>query len=328
MSYRPPAPFRNPHIATIAASTGPRKLLLTRRTRSLAAAAQEVIFECSDGVKLHGLYNRCRKQETSRGLMILLHGWEGCASSCYMLSITHSLHQAGFDVFRLHLRDHGPSSHLNADPFLAIRLDEVVDAIEQIQQTYAAPHCYLTGFSLGGNFAVRAAASAHGRALKLDRVIAVCPPIDPQAAALAIRDSRLYNRHFVAHWRASFEQKVQHFPHLASHRDVFEHADIVDLHEAFVPRFSDHPDAASYFKSYALNTANLIEPSTDCHIILAEDDPVIPVASARMLPDHARFQLETTPWGGHCGFISNYRLHSWIDQRLLQLIDANNSEAC
>lgn len=318
MSYRPPLPFRNPHIATIAASLGPRKSLLTHRTQMLRQSAQEILLECSEGVRLHGLYNRGRQE--SRGLMILLHGWEGSANSCYILSVAQQLNTAGFDTFRLHLRDHGPSSHLNPDPFLAIRLREVIDAIAQIQARYASPHYWLVGFSLGGNFAVRVAAAAAQHAIKFRRVIAVCPPIDPQAAALAIRNSRLYNRHFVASWRASFEEKVRHFPHLASHRDVFDHADIIDLHDAFIPRFSDHADAASYFRAYALSADKLQTPTIDCHIILADDDPVIPVASSAILPRHPHFKLETTPYGGHCGFISNYRLHSWIDRRLQQLV--------
>ena len=29
--------------------------------------------------------------------------------------------------------------------------------------------------------------------------------------------------------------------------------------------------------------------------------------------------IETTTYGGHCGFLMNWKLHSWIDQRLLQL---------
>jgi len=134
MSYTPPIGLRNAHINTILGSNGPRKLLIKLRSRTLQKQSREVLLPCRNSVQLHGEYTS--HPNPSRGLVILIHGWEGCSTSSYLLSTASYLYAKGFSVFRLHLRDHGPTHHLNKEPFLAIRLDEVLDAIEQIQEKF------------------------------------------------------------------------------------------------------------------------------------------------------------------------------------------------
>jgi uncharacterized protein len=319
MSYTPPLGLRNAHINTILGSNGPRKLLIRQRSKALRTKSKEVLLQCRDGVQLHGEYTP--HVNPSRGLVILIHGWEGCSTSSYLLSTASYLYAKGFSIFRLHLRDHGPTHHLNKDPFLAIRLEEVLDAIEQIQEKFPCDNNYLVGYSLGGNIAVRVAANIDQRAIRLKQVVAVCPPIDPKKAGEAIRYSLIYNRYFVGKWRKSFGKKMQLFPEHRDNADVFDHDNIISLHEAFVPRYSDHPNATSYFKAYTLDEHVLKKMDSPCHLILAEDDPVVPVESIQLLPNLDGLTVETTAYGGHCGFLKNYRLYAWVDERIEQLLN-------
>jgi uncharacterized protein len=319
MSYTPPIGLRNAHINTILGSNGPRKLLIKLRSRTLQKQSREVLLPCRNSVQLHGEYTS--HPNPSRGLVILIHGWEGCSTSSYLLSTASYLYAKGFSVFRLHLRDHGPTHHLNKEPFLAIRLDEVLDAIEQIQEKFPNDNNYLVGYSLGGNIAARVAANIDQRTIQLKQVIAVCPPIDPKKAGEAIRYSLVYNRYFIGKWRKSFRKKMQLFPEHRENADVFDHGDLISLHEAFVPRYSNHPDATSYFKAYTLDKHILKKMDVPCHLILAKDDPVVPIESLRLLPKLDRLTVETTPFGGHCGFLKNYQLHAWVDERIEQLLD-------
>ncbi len=317
MTFQPPPGLRNPHVQTIVAGTAPRRWWLAGRTKRLRSQLEEVVLECSEGVRLHGEYLPCAG---AGSLVLLIHGWVGCSASGYMQSVRASLHRAGHAVFVLHLRDHGPSAHLNRDPFLAIRLTEVSDAVELVQQRYPHRHQSLVGFSLGGNIALRVAAHTAERAIRLDQVVAFCPPVDPAATARAISSQRIYNRHFVAAWRQAFAEKVRHYPELAQHADVFEQDDIIRLHEAFVPRFSCHPDAASYFQAYTLNGSLLQSLCCPAHVVLAADDPVIPVDSRDLLPPLPELSVELSAHGGHCGFLQNYRLQGWMDERALDLL--------
>ena len=319
MKPKPPLLFRNAHINTIFGNNGPRKWLVARRAKALDAVSEEIILDCADGVRLHGVYSPAKEQ--SRGLVILLHGWEGTAQSTYLLSAAAALHGVGFSIFRLHMRDHGPSHHLNREPFLAVRLEEMLDAVETICQTYPSNYIGLAGFSLGANLAVRIAANIGARAIPLDLAVAVSPPVDPEQAALAIRRYGIYNRYFIRKWQHSFARKIEFFEEHKVHSALLEHRDIWDMHEDFVPRFSSYPDAKNYFRAYALSAENLKSMDAPCRVIMVEDDPIIPIASSFLLPRLEGLVLERQPYGGHCGFVSDYALHSWIDERLLSLFD-------
>ena len=317
MHTRPPLGFRNGHVNTVLGNNGPRKWLVARRARPLNERGEAVILECRDGVRLHGIYNPA--PSSPKGLAILIHGWEGCYTSTYLQSAAVRLQNEGYSVFRLHMRDHGPSHHLNKDPFLAIRLDEILDGIEQIVARFPHHRVMLAGFSLGANLSVRVAANASRRAIKLDQVVAVSPPIDPEAAAYAIQSYPVYNRYFIGKWQRSFAKKVDLFEDHLQHKDLLRHRDILEMHEDFIPRFSDHDSAASYFRAYALNARTLTQMDAPCHVIMVEDDPIIPVATSEQLPKLDHLTLEVVPYGGHCGFVKNYRLDSWVDDRLVAL---------
>ena len=318
MKPNTPLLFRNRHINTIFGNNGPRKWLVGKRAALLNAQSQEVLLECRAGVKLHGLYTPATGQ--TRGLAVLLHGWEGTAWSTYLQSLAARLYDEGYGIFRLHMRDHGPSHHLNHDPFLAIRLDEILDAMEVISARFLHEKTALIGFSLGANMAARVAANIGERPIRLDQVIAISPPIDPEVAAEAIQSYSIYNRYFIAKWQRSFQRKIDLFDDYKSHVDLLRHTDIVAMHEDFIPRFSNHPSASSYFRAYALSEANIQRMDAPCHLIMVEDDPVIPVETVRHLPQRTGLTSEIVSHGGHCGFVDGYRMTSWIDLRVLECL--------
>ena len=55
-------------------------------------------------------------------------------------------------------------------------------------------------------------------------------------------------------------------------------------------------------------------------ILMAADDPVIPIGDFHQLVLPPRARLEISRWGGHCGFIENLRLDGfaerWVAERL------------
>ena len=321
MSFIPSPGFRNGHVNTVLANRGPRRWLVENRARTLLNLSREVVLSCNNGIQLHGEYsaNPASENETSK-LAILIHGWEGCSKSIYLLSTAAHLFANGYSIFRLHMRDHGPSLHLNPEPFLAIRLTEIFDAIAQIQTLYPHTQNALIGYSLGGNIAVRVAADIDRSAIKLEQVVAVCPPVDPKKAAQAVSRSHLYNPYFVNKWRDSLLEKSRHFPQIEQYLPLFKLRDVIRIHDAFVPLVSDYPDASSYFKAYTLDAELLRKIDTSCHLILAADDPVIPANSLQCLPDLPGLSSEVSKYGGHCGFVRDYRMNSWVDQRILQLL--------
>jgi predicted alpha/beta-fold hydrolase len=149
--FRPPRSRRNPHVQSVLASSGLRRWLGGRRRAAIERAATEHLLDCGEGVRLQGFHNRQQVREEARGLIVLLHGWEGSARSAYLLNTGARMLEEGFDVFRLNFRDHGDTHHLNPELFHSGRLDEVVGAVHAIQQQFAPVALALAGFSLGGN---------------------------------------------------------------------------------------------------------------------------------------------------------------------------------
>ncbi len=123
-----------------------------------------------------------------------------------------SLHAAGVEVVRLNLRDHGATHHLNEGLFHSCRLPEVCGAVAALgPQLPAAP--WLVGFSLGGNFMLRVAASGDPRLPPLAGVVAVSPVLHPDSAMRAMEDGwQVYQHYFVKKWSSSLRRKRALWP--------------------------------------------------------------------------------------------------------------------
>lgn len=319
--FRPPVLLRNPHLQSILASTGPRKPLARLRARRLRSVARTELLACSDGVRLAGQYSA--QSGPSKGLAILLHGWEGCAESLYLLSAGSRLFASGYDVFRLNLRDHGPTHHLNRELFNSTRLQEVIDAVRLVQQHHASARNFLVGFSLGGNFALRIAARAPAAGIGLDQVVAVCPVLNPRKTMDALETGWwVYHRYFVRKWQRSLRRKLEHFPELGYGDELLKLKTLRAMNGYFVPRYTEFPDTRSYLDGYSLLGDTLRDLQVPVQLITSRDDPMILAEDLAALPRNNALTIELTEHGGHCGFIENWRLQSWVDRRILALCDA------
>ncbi|SDP59437.1 hypothetical protein SAMN05660330_03321 [Desulforhopalus singaporensis] len=316
--YNPPLLLRNCNLQTTLASFTPRKILACLSSRELVKASKEVILECKNGVRLLGSYSH--NPENSRGTVTLIHGWEGSMESAYILSAGTHLFNKGFNIFRLNLRDHGPSHHLNRELFNSTRLDEVVCAIVQIQKQFPSDHHFLTGFSLGGNFALRIAGKAPVPGLSLTRTAAICPLINPAAATENIeKNHAIYHYYFVRKWKKSLTRKLAFFPELNYRKSLLQLTRLSLMHDYFVPRHTGYATRQEYFGAYRITGSLLGNLTHPVQIIAAADDPITTADELDHLADLPNLTLEITPFGGHCGFLQDYRLSSWIDGRLEQI---------
>ncbi|MBW2411022.1 MAG: alpha/beta hydrolase, partial [Deltaproteobacteria bacterium] len=114
-SFRPPVIIRSAHVQTILASSKFR----ARGKNQMHDAARETIIETDDGTRLLGFHST-RTAGPAKGLVILLHGWEGSSDSTYILRTAEILYLNGYNIFRLNFRDHGESHHLNRGIFYAV----------------------------------------------------------------------------------------------------------------------------------------------------------------------------------------------------------------
>src|SRR5690606_9893263 len=223
------------------------------------------------------------------------------AESSYMRLTAAELLHRGFEVFRLNFRDHGDTHHLNADIFHSCRIEEVVHAALDIARRFPQRPMVVAGYSLGGNFALRVALRAATAGLPLTRVAAVCPVLDPARTMLQMENGLwLYMRYFERKWRSSLLRKRALFPQQHGFDDATLKLRMRDLTEWLVQRHTDLGSIDAYFDGYSIAGERLAGLQVPADILMAEDDPVIPIAEFRELALPAGARLEIARWGGHC----------------------------
>ncbi len=319
-TYRPPFWLRSPHVQSVLGSSPLRRRRGALAIQRSGARTTEHEIDGGDGVRLHGLYSAMPGSEP-RGLALLLHGWEGSAESSYMRLTAAQFLARGFAVFRLNFRDHGDTHHLNEALFHSNRIDEVVHAAGDIARRFAPRPLVAAGYSLGGNFALRLALRAPAANLPLARVAAVCPVLDPALTMDQMeRGLPLYMRYFERKWRGSLARKRALFPDAHAFDDTTLKLRMRDLTQWMVERHTDFETLDGYFDGYSIAGERLAALAVPADILMAADDPVIPVAEFRALRLPASARLEIAQWGGHCGFLENMRLDGfaerWVAQRL------------
>lgn len=316
--FHPPLLMRNAHVQSIISSAGPREFIVRRRARQLLAESNTHTLDCGNGIRLQGEY-ACRT-ENQNGLVIMIHGWLGCNDSLYLLSAGSHLYAAGYNIFRLNLRDHGHSHHLNKGIFNSTRIDEVVNAVKAIQTLAPHQHNFLTGFSLGGNFSLRVAVRAPQNDIALDKVVAVCPVINPLKTNRNLHEGWfVYHNHFLNKWKRALRNKLEAFPDYDYAERLKPLKTLDEMNDFFVPNYTAYDDVKEYLLGYSIGRDKLAKLQVPCRIISSKDDPIIRADDLQELDENPQLSIELTEHGGHCGYIDGFSLNSWIDERLLQL---------
>jgi len=321
-TFRPCLPARNRHVQSILA--GSRLRVLSKR--SALANSEERIVDTPCGARLLSLYTR---HPAPKGLVVLLHGWEGSSSSPYMIDAGAFWRRLGFDVCRLNLRDHGESHHLNEGLFHGALIGETFEAVDSVASTMDGAPVYLIGFSLGGNFALRIARrySDLGRS-RLRGVFAVSPPLDPHKATLAI-DSGLpfYRHYFLGKWKRSLERKQALFPGKYDFGDMLRSGTCMELTERIMRYYTEFPTYRDYFRQYTLRDDFFRGLSVPVTVFISEDDPVIPREDFDALSEHENLRVIRTRYGGHCGFMDFFPLRCWCNEVIAESIKKKEDAA-
>lgn len=330
-SYRAPRWLRNPHLQSALSSMPMRRAGGLRALTRSGAATREHIVDAGDGIRLLGLHSQVPGRDC-RGLVLLLHGWEGSFDSGYMRHTAARLLGAGFDVFRLNFRDHGDTHHLNEGLFHSCRLEEVVQAARWVAKRFPAPAFLAAGYSLGGNFVLRLALAAPEAGIPLVHAAAVCPAVDPAAVMHALETGPgFYNWYFMKKWRSSLRKKRALFPSHHDFDDATLAQDMRGLTRWLVHRHTDMPDVEDYFNGYAVAGGRLAALQVPVSVLAAADDPIIPVDTLHALQLPAHSTLEIAEHGGHCGFIEGPTLRGfaerWVTARLLAAVDGTAAPA-
>ncbi len=269
----------------------------------------------------------CAEAEASHGMILMLHGWQGCSHARQILSVVSDLLCAGYDVFRLNLRDHGPGLHvdavaLNPGVFVGTLIEEVAAATRQIASMAGERPFHIVGASLGGSFALRLAlAHSHSQPgdefHNLASVVAICPVLDPAHSMRALDAKPLYRRFYRRLWLASLQHKAKIFPDLYNAEPLVGLPDVWSMTEHFVRETGLFEDAQSYFDGYTIHNNAFRELAVPTRIITAKDDAIVPVDDFYAIEPHPLLTLQIHETGGHCGFVDLFPLRQLMSEMIL-----------
>lgn len=323
---------RSGHIQTLLARRRPARILSTEHEQPILFDGGPSVTPLDDGrtVRLLAYYTPCPPAVERRGLVLMLHGWEGCSHSAYDLMMTDTVNCAGLDVVRLNFRDHGPNYHvnryaLNRGLFLGTLLEEAATVVQQIGELAAGLPFYIVGVSMGGNFALRLACRhRHQPLANLTKIIAVNPAANPARATDAIDRHPVYRHYFRKRWLASLLAKEQLFPALYDFTAVRAIPTIRGMTDWLVRRYGHYygnfQTADEYFAQYTVPPEELAQLTTPVTIISALDDPVIDATDLLAFPAHPLLERHLHPNGGHVGFVNIFPFQHHLPTMVLNAL--------
>ncbi len=313
--FTPPFYLRSTFAQTFLASSPIRKW----GHNPMLDCAREVILHPGEGVRLQGFYSPQINRQ-AKGVVLLLHGWEGSVNSAYILGTGKFLYANGFSVFRLNYRDHGDTHHLNPGLFYAVLLEEVFGAVQQVSKYERELPFYLAGFSMGGNFALRIARKcAESPIENLAHVFSISPALNPEKSTDAIDKYPLLRKYFREKWSRSLLKKQACFPELYDFREVVSLKTVSEMTEVMLQRYSTYPSSSDYFRRYAVLGDALAQLTVPTTIITAQDDPIIPVEDFYGLKLNSQAELIVHRYGGHNGFLESLSGRAWYEQKILEI---------
>ncbi|GIX43372.1 MAG: hydrolase [Leptospiraceae bacterium] len=325
--FRIPRLLQNSFLQTTMAS-----IKMGNNVKFIKEISKYELIKTKKGVRLLGAYTKSPNKFQSKGLVILLHGWEGSIDSSYIIRMGNFLIANGFDIFRLNFRDHGNTHHLNEGIFLGTLIEEVYDAIIQIMQKYNLP-TYVVGFSLGGNFAIRFALLYNKRIRNnkktkfkdiLELIFAVSPAIDPKKSTMVIDQDLIYKKYFLQKWKESLKLKQFYFPYLYNFEPFLKIDSIMELTEKGILKFTNYKSIDEYFAKYTISNFSFKNLKVPIYILTSHDDPIIPVEDFQFLKKISNIHLCITEKGGHNGFIMDFQFHCYYMDLFADIIRTLN----
>ncbi len=330
--YRPHRFLRNGDVQTILGRYIPADArLVTEGEQMILFDAGPDHTEADPGraVRLLGCYTPGRSGDGAptrpRGLVMLLHGWEGDSHSAYNLVLGSALIRAGYDVVRLNMRDHGPTHHLNRGIFYATLIQEVHAATQQVGLLAGGRPLYLIGASLGGNFVTRMALR-HARhpIPNLRRAIAINPVLNPRRTSFLLDTHRFLRRYFRSCWLETLRKKQALFPELYDFAPLASIPTIREMSDWVIRRIGPYSHVDEYLDAYSVQPREIDGLSVPISILSAANDPLIPAVDITALPPHPLLQVHILPFGGHVGYNDLFPLRNRLPDLVAPLLEQDD----
>lgn len=310
----------HPHLMTVL----PR-LRWRRHSSPIDIPSQPRLFPVAPDSQLLGYCHWQPSRRRARTL-ILVHGFEGCSDSHYMLGIADKAWRAGLNVIRLNQRNCGGTEHLTPTLYHSGMSSDFTAVVRELTDKDGLDDIWAAGYSMGGNLVLKMAGESEAALSSLKGIVAVCPNIDPAACVEALERAAnwFYQHHFLTGLKARVRRKTAYFQNRFDLTLLRRVSTLREFDDRFTAPFGGFRDAADYYERVgARHVLNRIRVPT--LIFAAQDDPFVPFGTFQTpaLQFNPQIQMVAPKRGGHCGFFQRPRPDEdcyWAENRLVEWV--------
>ena len=310
--------LKNGLFNTLVASSPIREIQQKPLRKKLNRITSEQIFTSSNSQSIEIFETNLYKKK-----VIFFPGWLGHKDSKYLIPLADLLHINNFDIVRIHPIDHGDTEHLNKDFFRATDIQTLIEAVEFIGKKYQNNEIHLIGFSLGGNIALRISACESINFLK--STVVISPVIDPEISMRAMDNtSWILKKYFVNKWRRTLRRKMR-LHNISNVKESLRYKDLEKMTEFFTKNFSPHKNVKELFAGYAITQDTINQIKNNTLIYSSVDDPCVPIKPLYSLDQTNNVKFKPQQYGGHCGFIDDFKFNSSVYEEIVNKLSENES---
>ena len=310
--------LKNGLFNTLVASSPIREIQQKPLRKKLNRITSKQIFTSSNSQSIEIFETNLYKKK-----VIFFPGWLGHKDSKYLIPLADLLHINNFDIIRIHPIDHGDTEHLNKDFFRATDIQTLIEAVEFIGKKYQDNEIHLIGFSLGGNIALRISACESINFLK--STVVISPVIDPEISMRAMDNtSWILKKYFVNKWRRTLRRKMR-LHNISNVEESLRYKDLEKMTEFFTKNFSPHKNVKELFAGYAITQDTINQIKNNTLIYSSVDDPCVPIKPLYSLDQTNNVKFKPQQYGGHCGFIDDFKFNSSVYEEIVNKISENKN---
>jgi predicted alpha/beta-fold hydrolase len=308
--------LRNGHVMTVYTWGKPRRF-------PHMAPPVDRLFDVAPGTRVLA-HCHWQPERARHPALLALHGLEGSSHAHYMRGLADKAFAAGFNVVLLNQRNCGNTEDLSETLYHSGLTDDAAHVIAELREVDGIARVVVTGYSLGGNLALKLAGD-YGDAAppELRAVCAVSPILEIGACvgALERRANVIYQWNFVRGLKRRMRRKAQTHPGRFPIERLRDVRTVRQFDEYFTaPHFGFAGADDYYHRASALRVIDRVRVPT--LIITAEDDPFVPVEPFRnpALAANPNIRLIVTKHGGHCGFVTGGAAGEdcyWAEERIM-----------
>ncbi len=264
-------------------------------------------------------------EDKSRSV-IIFHGLCGSSSSNYMRRIGTRIANNGYRVFLANSRGSGIGARFANGHTHAGRTDDMHRTVSFIKQLSSSSELTLVGFSLSGNVMLGYFGRCRNEIVpEVDSAIVVAPPIDLVACSRHLQNGlgRLYDSYFARQLMRQLKIRRRGNPAMLDRKIDQSVETIVGFDEAFTAPVAGFNTAHDYY-DFASSTHYLDSITLPTKLLVAEDDPVVPIKMFERAGLAKSIDLCVTRFGGHLGYVSRSDPAldgNWMDRQIERWID-------